>query len=121
MRNGLLRTGGVVLVGVVALAALGGQASQTTGRVLAAPEGHGSAEGIFAFSSSLDKDRQLLYVIDAGSQRICVYQVDHSGKDTELTLEAVRTYAADLQLTEFNTKPSVAKIEGMIGQTLKHP
>lgn len=123
MRNGLLKTGGVAFVGLMALAMLEGQGSRSTRQALAAPDGQGYDQRVFAFSSPFDKDRQLLYVIDAGSQRICIYRVQHNGTGSELTLEleAVRNYAADLHLTEFNTKPSVAKIEGMLGQSLKRP
>jgi len=70
-----------------------------------------------AFSSKVDQGREFLYLVDPVQQRLCVYRVNFDGKDEIVSLVAVRHFAADLQLSEFNTVPSVATIGGILGQT----
>jgi hypothetical protein len=120
MRKGLLKTGGFILAAAGVLAVAAGHRTDAARRADAAPLSQPNDQRIFAFASSFDKGRQLLYFFDGGTQRICVYLVNHDGKSTELELVAVRNYGADLQLSEFNTAPSVADIEEMLGQAPRH-
>jgi len=124
MRNGWPKFLACTVVVVIALAALISDGDFRGRQAWAANTGQSAESGVYAFSSAIGNGHELLYVFDAGSRRICIYRVDFEGKAglegkrTLLKLEAVRNFAADLQLSELNTEPSVAKIEGMLGQAL---
>lgn len=117
MRKGLLRVCGWILVPVAAFVVFSGPGKIPNHAALAATGDAITGQGLIAFSSKIDQQRELLYLIDPVRQRICIYRVNYDGKKTTVSLGAVRHFSADLQLSEFNTIPSVAKIEGILGQT----
>ena len=117
MRNGLLRLGGGSFVALAAFVAFSASGKAPSHRALAGSGGLNPGQEFLAFSSPIGQGREFLYLIDPVRQRICVYRVNYDGKETTVSLGAVRHFSADLQLSEFNTIPSVAKIEGILGQT----
>lgn len=117
MRNGLLRICGGSLVALVVFVVFSASGESPNHRALAGTGGLIPGQGFLAFSSKVDQRRELLYLIDPVRQRLCVYRVNFDGKDEIVSLAAVRHFAADMQLSEFNTKPSVAKFRGILGQT----
>ena len=79
----------------------------------------GSSPNIVAFSVPSLNQTHLLYLIDTQTRAFAVYQVNPAGDKGALKLAAVRKFAADLQLDEFNnTGLEVAAVESMV-KTLK--
>jgi hypothetical protein len=88
--------------GVVAALLL---ADLTVGRqraVVAQPAGdvRMGARGLFAAVGQLNRDRDALYLIDADSQVICVY--DYNAASGRMSLAAVRSFLHDRKLSDFN-------------------
>ena len=119
MRNGLLRVCGGSFVALAAFVAFSASGKAPSHRALAEPGGLNPGQGFLAFSSPIDQAREFLYLVDPVQQRLCVYRINFDGKDEIVSLAAVRHFAADLQLSEFNTVPSVANLGRILGQTPK--
>ena len=75
--------------------------------------GAGATPELVAFASDLSSGGQALYLIDPKTKVLSVYEFD--AKKSKLKLAAIRHYAADHQLSEFNNEqPFVADIEQLI-------
>jgi len=76
------------------------------------------AGGIVAFTSSLQGNSQLLYLIDSRNQAFAVYRIDPTNSKGTVKLEGARHYQWDLKLAEYNNlPPEVAAIESMVQTT----
>ena len=80
----------------------------------ATPIAAGNAETA-VFSAEKSANGQLVFVVDPRAQVLSVYEFDT--KKSRLKLAAVRHYAADHQLSEYNNEaPNVADIEKLVRQ-----
>lgn len=71
------------------------------------------AQGLMALLDGPDAGPKLLYVIDPRDRVLCIYDFDV--RKNKLRLAAVRHFAADMQLAEFqNEPPTVANIEELV-------
>ncbi len=72
-----------------------------------------SANGpVTAIAGQLTKDNYGLYLIDAQSGTICVYQYFPS--DRKLRLMSARAFLFDRQLDEYNTEPPLSEINDLV-------
>jgi hypothetical protein len=107
----------VSLLGVIAacLVAQVITGSQPAGAQVAGPQGAGAQGGVIAAPGQIGPDAYGLYLIDTSHRTIGVYQYLGGGLK-ELRLLAARTYNYDLQLDEYNTKPSPREIKSLVEQ-----
>jgi hypothetical protein len=89
--------------------------SQPAGAQVALPEAQAAQGSVVAVPGQIGPDAYGLYLIDTQRRTISVYQyIGGSGK--ELRLLAARTYSYDVQLDEYNTKPSPREIKSLVEQ-----
>ena len=70
-------------------------------------------DGLLAIPAQLTRDGFGLYIIDPREGTICLYQYTAQRK---LELVASRAFRYDLQLEDWNTKPSPREIQELISQ-----
>lgn len=93
-------------------------AARSAGRPPGVPaaSASGSADGSLAFLSPHPQGGDRLVLIDTNGKSLAVYRIDPAvGSQGVLKLEAVRKYAYDLSLTEFNNmEPKVSDIQRIL-------
>jgi hypothetical protein len=103
---------------VVVLAAVAGALLVELGRTgSAAGQGFGEtfAGGrVLVVPSALSRESYGVYLVDPQQGKICLYEYQASSR--QLRLLAVRNYAYDLRLDEYNTQPSPSEMRQLAEQ-----
>lgn len=105
----------VVLVGLIS-GGIGAGIVGGTAKPLGAASAAPAAGEIIALTSDTSAGAHLIYLIDARQKSICVYEYENK-KQPKFRLAAVRHYATDQELAEYNNDtPHVAEIEKLVRQ-----
>lgn len=89
-----------------------GRTSSAVGQGLGGPVGAG--RGLLVVPSPLSRDSYGVYLVDAEKGKMCLYEYQASHR--QLRLVAVRNFAYDLCLDEYNTQPSPSEMRQLAEQ-----
>ncbi len=89
-----------------------GRTSSAVGQGLGGPFGAG--RGLLVVPSPLSRDSYGVYLVDAEKGKICLYEYQATRR--QLRLVAVRNFAYDLPLDDYNTQPSPSEMRQLAEQ-----